>query len=159
MRFELFANEIIIDLFEYLKPVHLLQTFHNLNICFNNLLFYYFQTHAFDFQSVSDIDFDIVCRQHLSSILDQIISLRLSDNDNIPYQIDRFLAHGFTFQQFSQLQKLTLDCNSCKRVQDKLLFELHHIPVKLTHLTLILSNNYYFSKDIDVRSRFLVNMI
>src|SRR5690349_11619521 len=108
MVFESSANETIIDLFEYLKPVHLLRAFHNLNTRLNNLLFYYIRTHTFDFQSISDNDFDIVCQQHLLSMVDQITSIRLSDHDNIPYEIDRFLSHGFTFRQFTRLQSLTL---------------------------------------------------
>ncbi|CAF4517935.1 unnamed protein product [Rotaria sp. Silwood2] len=137
MLLESLANKIIIDLFEYLKPVYILQAFHNLNIRLNNLLFYYLRIHTFDFQSVSDIDFDNVCQQYLLSIVDQIISIRLPNNNNIPYEIDRFLAHDFSFQQFTRLQSLILDYNSCQHVQDKILFELHNISIELTHLTVI----------------------
>ncbi|CAF4181670.1 unnamed protein product [Rotaria sordida] len=92
-------------------------------------------------------------------MVDQITSIRLSDHDNIPYEIDRFLSHGFTFRQFTRLKSLTLYCNCCKQVQEKILFELHYISTELTHLTIILNTNYYFGIDINERNRSLVNII
>ncbi|CAF2065723.1 unnamed protein product [Rotaria magnacalcarata] len=159
MLLESLANEIISDIFECIKPAHLLLAFHNLNSRLNKLLVYYFRTHTFDFQFASNIDFDIVCQQHLLSMIDQITSIRLSDYSNIPYEIDRFLAHGFTFRQFTRLKSLTLVCNSCKQVQEKILFELHYISTELTHLTVILNTYDYTRICSKEQSESLVNII
>jgi hypothetical protein len=63
-------NELSLDLFEFLNPR------------FDALLFVHFPTYNVDFQSVSNRDFDIMCGQHLPSIIDRVISLRLRDENN-----------------------------------------------------------------------------
>ncbi|CAF0838952.1 unnamed protein product [Rotaria sordida] len=108
MNLESLANELLLNLFEYFASVHLLQIFYNLNIRFNNLIFRHFQRHSLHFQSISKYDFDIVCQKYLPSITDQIVSLRLSDDDDTPQQIDLFFSYGLSFNQFSHLQSLSI---------------------------------------------------
>jgi hypothetical protein len=58
MNLELLANELLLDLFEYLNGIHLFRAFHGLNSRFNNLLLTYFRFYALDFQSVSKTGFE-----------------------------------------------------------------------------------------------------
>jgi len=125
---EYFANELLLDLFEYLSTVELLQEFDNLNIRFNNLLFR-------DFRSVSQYDWNLICRQYLPSIVDHVQSLRLSNDDDTPQQIDIFLQNSLTIRRFNRLQSLAL-CDICSNeIMNKMMLEWKYLP-HLTHLTL-----------------------
>src|ERR1700722_3644762 len=107
MNLESLANELFIDLFEFLSSDHLLHAFHGLNSRFDSLLLGHFRTHGLDFRSISKHAFNTICR-HLSSISNQITSLYLSEKDDTPGQIDEFYAHGLTLRQFTHLQSLSL---------------------------------------------------
>ena len=108
MNLERLANELFLELFKYLTSVHLLHAFSHLNYRFDTLLIIHFKSHSLDFRSVSKFDFDVTCRQHLPSMIDRIIALRLSDDHDTPDQIDLFFSHGFTLHRFVHLQSLTL---------------------------------------------------
>ena len=108
MNFELLANELIISIFEYFNSIHLLHAFHNLNSRFNNLLHLHFQTHPLDFRAITKHDFDYICQEKLSSIINQITSFRLSDDFDTPDQPLLFYSYGFTFKKFINLKRLSL---------------------------------------------------
>ncbi len=128
MNLESFSNEILLDLFEYLTITQLLRVFYGLNCRFNNLLFKHLQTHDLDFRSVSKDDFDTICRQFLSSNVDKIFSLSLSDDNDTPEQTACFLAHGFNLLQFTHLRSLALyDITSVKTIKG-LMFTWPHLP-------------------------------
>jgi hypothetical protein len=110
MNLESLANELLLDLFEFLSAVHLLRAFHGLNSRFDTLLLAHFGTYHLDFRSISKTDFDIVCEQHLPLIADRIVSLCLSDDYDTPQQIDLFLSHLFTLRQLTNLRSLSLTC-------------------------------------------------
>ncbi len=98
MNLESLANELLLDLFEFLNDAHLLRAFHNLNLRFNNLLFDYFRTSGrLDFRSITKHDFNIVFEQYVPLIVDRITALRLSNDDETPQQIDHFLSCGSSF--------------------------------------------------------------
>lgn len=146
MYFESLANELFLDLFEYLSSIDLLRAFYDLNTRFNNLIFLHFQTNLLNFQSISKYDFDFVCQNYLSSIKHQIRSLRLSDDDDTPQQIDLFFSYHFSLQQFSYLQSLTIyriySFNSLQRILDELpsLLYLHHL--KITRYNIVFNELY-----------------
>jgi hypothetical protein len=132
---EYFANELLLDLFEYLSTVDLLRAFYNLNIRFNTLLFRHFQSFSLDFRSVSQYDFNLICRQYLPSIVDHVKSFRLSNDDDTPQQIDIFLQNSLTIRRFNRLQSLSL-CDICSNeIMNKMMLEWKYLP-HLTHLTL-----------------------
>jgi hypothetical protein len=135
MNFESLANELLLDIFEYLPSVHLLQAFYNLNLRFNNLLFIHFRSFRLDFRSVSQSDLNLICREYLPAITDHIISLSLSNNDDTPQQIDLFLEHGLTMRQFDHLQSLSLYDLCSNELMNKMMLEWKYLP-NLTHLTL-----------------------
>ncbi|CAF2565363.1 unnamed protein product [Rotaria sp. Silwood2] len=133
MNFESLANELLIDLFEYLSPVHLLHAFHGLNSRFDSLLLGHFRTHGLDFRSISKHHIYTICR-HLSVISSQITSLYLSEKDDRPGQIDRFYYHGFTVRQFTHLQSLSLYHLHSQDTMNKILLDLPYLS-SITHLT------------------------
>ncbi|CAF1394722.1 unnamed protein product [Rotaria sordida] len=107
MNFESLANELILDLFEYLSFCDLIHGFNSLNCRIDNILFDYFHIHGVDLRSISKREFNIICR-HLSSISNKINSLSLSENDDTPGEIYQFYYNGFTLRQFVYLQRLSL---------------------------------------------------
>ncbi|CAF0789563.1 unnamed protein product [Rotaria sordida] len=108
MNLEQLPNELLLELFEYMNSVHLLRAFSHLNFRFDNLLLVHFQTHGLDFRSISKDDFDIICRLNLPTMIEQIIALRLSYDDDTPHQIDLFFFQGFTLNRFIHLQILSI---------------------------------------------------
>ncbi len=136
MNLESLANELLVDLFEYLNGIHLFRAFHGLNSRFNNLLLTYFRFYAFDFRSVSKTDFDIICQEHLAPLADRIMSLCLSDDDETPQQLNCFLSHKFILRQFTQLKSLTLNYIRLKEMMDKMMHEVHYLS-HLTHMNII----------------------
>jgi hypothetical protein len=134
--FEELANELLLDLFEFLRSAHLLCAFYGLNYRFNKLISIYFRTHTLDFRCISKKTFDTVYQKHLFSIADQIISLHLSNGDETPNIVKYFLSQTLMFEQFHHLQSLSLyDINSLY-ILNQIIFQcryLHH----LTHLNMI----------------------
>ncbi|CAF1056747.1 unnamed protein product [Rotaria sordida] len=136
MNFEQLVNELLLNIFKYLKSIHLLQAFSNLNSRFNNLLIIHFQTHGLDFRSISKHDFNIVCQQNLPWIANRITALRLSDNDDTPNQINLFLSKFLNFRQFVQLKRLSLYHLSSFEIVKNVVYQFRHLPY-LTHFNLI----------------------
>jgi len=81
MKFELLANEILLDLFEFLDAAYLLRAFSGINTRFGSLLFTHFHSYQLDFQLVSKSGFENLCQNYLPTIIDRIISLHLSDDE------------------------------------------------------------------------------
>jgi hypothetical protein len=107
MNIESLANELLLDIFEYLSIGDLLRVFHHLNLRFNVLLSQHFQQHGLDFYWISKHIFDIICQEYLPLIIDRITSICSSESIGTPQQIDHFLATGLTFLQFTHLRSLT----------------------------------------------------
>ncbi len=68
MSLESLANELLLDIFEYLPAVPLLRSFHGLNARFDKLIFTHFRTFRLDFRAASKRDVDIVCQVNLPLI-------------------------------------------------------------------------------------------
>ncbi len=139
MRLELLANEILLDLFEYLNTSDLFHAFYNLNYRFKQLLRTHIRFYSLDFRSISKDCFDAICEQYLPSTIDQITSFCLSDDDETPGQPEHFLSHYFTLNQFQQLQSLSLYAiNSCNMLNE-IILQCRDLQY-LTHLNIIDSN-------------------
>ncbi|CAF3867230.1 unnamed protein product [Rotaria sp. Silwood1] len=128
-------NELLLYLFEYLTTLDLFQAFYGLNLRFNTLILIHCRKCRLDFQSITKTDFDIICKNYLPCIIDRIISLRLSDDDNTPQQIGLFLSYNFQLERFINLQTLSLSNIHSSYILDKLITECSHL-LSLTHLTL-----------------------
>lgn len=146
MSFESLSNELFLDIFEYLSTNHLFQSFSTLNHRLTNLLTLHFQSHACNLQSSSKSEFYRICEEYLPGIFDRITSLRLSDDDDTPNQIDTFFSLGLSLRLFSHLKSLSIHRFSSFDSWKILLNELDHLP-QLLHLSitrhLILFNEKY----------------
>jgi hypothetical protein len=133
MNLESLANELFLDLFEYLSSDNLLHAFHGLNSRFDALLLDHFRTHGLDLRSISKHAFNRICR-HLSLITNEITSLYLSEKDDTPGQIHEFYAYSFTLRQFIYLQSLSLYHLRSENAMNKILLDLSYLS-NITHLT------------------------
>ncbi|CAF1216223.1 unnamed protein product, partial [Rotaria magnacalcarata] len=137
MNLESLCHELLLDVYLFLSTVHLFRAFRGLDARFNALIFNHVRTYGhFDFRSASKQDCDIIYQQHLPTIIDQIISLRLSNDDATPQQIERFLSRGFTFCHFIQLQSLSLFSMYSPEIMMQMIDDLRHLP-NLDHLNLV----------------------
>jgi hypothetical protein len=132
---EWLPNELLLDLFKFLNTVYLVRAFFGLNTRFNQLIYFHFQVHQFNFQSISKEDFDIICQQYLSLFVDKIILLRLS-NEETPHLSEFILEQGFTLDQFIHLQSLSLHYIKSLGTLTKITFQCRYLP-HLTHLEII----------------------
>ena len=133
MQFESLANELILEVFEYLPAIRLVQAFHRLNSRLDDLLITHFQSYTFDFRTGSKEEFEHVCQNDLPLLVDQIASLGLSDDDENPHQLQLFLSQGWTLDRFSQLRSLSFDHLRASELVTGLLAECPHlVQLRLT---------------------------
>ncbi|CAF1347875.1 unnamed protein product [Rotaria sordida] len=150
VQFESLANELLLDLFEFLDTTYLIRAFLGLNSRFDQLLYIHFQTNYFSFQSISKEDFDIICQQHLLLFIDKIISFRLS-NEETPNLSELILSQNFTINRFIHLQSLSLYYIKSLDTLIKITFQCRYL-IHLTHLEII--NNEYGERYIRIFSLF-----
>ena len=133
MIFELFPNEIFLELFDYLDGTDLFQGFYGLNNRFNNLLYDHYRTFRFNFHSISKRSFHTICYQHLPRIADRVISLSFSNLHEFPEQMYLFFSYIPSIDLFTHLQSLSLtDINQYELVET-ILEQCRHLN-HLTHL-------------------------
>ncbi|CAF1019097.1 unnamed protein product [Adineta steineri] len=136
MIFEELPNEIVYEIFDYLSAVDLLLCFFNLNSHFNKLLYQQLNKSHFDFRRISKVNFDYICEKYISSLVDQITSIHLSNDDNTPSQIKLFLAHdNFKLRQFTNLKSISLSYVRSKQLLDQIMIECSYLPC-LTYFSL-----------------------
>lgn len=114
MNLESLANEILLDIFEYLDVVRLFRAFHDLNRRFNALLRIGYGECCLDFRGISKNEFDSFCEEHLPSLIDRIVTWHVSDGNETPTLVQSFLSSS---NHFVYLQSLSLyDMNSIDMV-------------------------------------------
>jgi hypothetical protein len=133
MKLESLPNELLLDLFAFFNGVDLLRTFYRLNTRFDQIVLTHIRISSLDFHSVSKTDFDIICQQHLPSIVDRITSLCLSDDDETPEQTYYFLYYKLTLCQFTHLQSLSLSDIKSTTMMNRMMDDLCHL-LQLQHL-------------------------
>ncbi|CAF4333274.1 unnamed protein product, partial [Adineta steineri] len=137
MMLESLSNELFTELFELFDAVDLFLSFYDLNTRFNSLLLIHFRECRVDFRSIFKEDFDRFCRTYLPFIINRTIYLRLSDNEDAPYQYAHFQSAGFTFGQFVHLCYLRLEnISSDPKINQFFFSNLYHLR-NLTHLKFI----------------------
>jgi len=127
MKLECLPNEILLDTFEYLHAIHILRAFYGLNSRLNKLLNTSFKSYYLDFRSVSKCNFNIICQQHLPSIINKIISLHLADDDETPNLPEIFLSYNFTLDRFTHLQALSLYSIQSLDLLNQILLQSHQV--------------------------------
>jgi len=80
-------------------------------------------------------NFDMICQQHLPFIADRVYTLRLSDYEETPEQINLFFSYIPSFIQFIQLRSLTINIIQSYPTLIKIINECQYL-YNLTHLTL-----------------------
>ncbi|CAF1482220.1 unnamed protein product [Adineta steineri] len=136
MRFEELPNEIIYEIFDYLSAIDLLRCFFNLNSRFNKLLDQQLNKSHLDFRRISKVNFDYICEKYISSLVDQITSIHLSDDNDTPRQIKLFLTHdNFKLRQFIHLKSISLSCVQSRQLLYQIMIECSYLPC-LTHFSL-----------------------
>ncbi|CAF1267366.1 unnamed protein product [Rotaria magnacalcarata] len=153
MSLESLANELFVNIFEYLNTAHLLQTFHGLNSRFDHLLNIFFRANRnLDFRSISKSKFDIVCQHIVPTIIDRIISIRLSDDNQTPQQIDLFLSQFSLSRQCIELRSLSLYQIHSKQTTKRILSDISCLQ-NLNYLTIdtmYIEEENIFSQMLDV---------
>jgi len=136
MDFESLSSEIFFEIFDFLDDIHILHAFYNLNYHFNDLLLAYFRSSPqFNLHSITKSDFDIACKYLIPLVADNIYSLRLSNDDNTPQQIDLFLSYDLTLYKFTHLQSLSLNNMHSEQIINRMMIEWQY-PIHLTHLNI-----------------------
>ncbi|CAF5088565.1 unnamed protein product, partial [Rotaria sp. Silwood1] len=135
--FESLANEIFFDLFELFNGIDLFRALHGLNTRFKSLLLIYFRNNRIDLRSILKKDFDFFCKNYLPSILNNTIYLRISNDEDTPFQCTHFLSAGFTLDQFINLRSLTFYCiNSDQKINESFFFNINRLD-QLTNLKFV----------------------
>ena len=129
MTLESLANELLLDIFDYLDVIPLFQAFQGLNRRFNTLIFDCIPAYHLDYKFIVKCDFEIISQKYLSSIVDRVVSLRLSDADQ---QIDQ----DFPLTQFVGLQSLSLCGIQFPETVNRILAVLLHMA-SLTQLKFV----------------------
>ncbi|CAF1661319.1 unnamed protein product [Rotaria magnacalcarata] len=98
-----FPVEILYTIFSYFLAHEILLSFPSFSSFVDAALVTY-SDYRVDFKSILRCHFDLVCRKIRP---DQVVSLKLSDDDDTPCQIKLFLSQ-FQIEQFTRLRSLTL---------------------------------------------------
>ena len=109
MRFEGLANEILLEIFEYLDVITLFRSFLQLNDRFNRIIFDEHRRLFLNFNSIKKCDFDEFCEENLSLIINQITSLHLSNDIETPNLPQILFENGYPIHRFSGLCSLSMD--------------------------------------------------
>ncbi|CAF1245128.1 unnamed protein product [Rotaria sordida] len=134
MSFEILANELLLDIFEYLSDVDLFHAFHTLNFRIDHLLIEHFQNHKhIDFRLIFKEDLNIIRQRYLSLFINEIKSIYLSNNDTNPHEIDIFISRLYPLYRFENLQSISFfNLYSIEKI-NRILNDLKHLSY-LTHL-------------------------
>ena len=135
-RLEILANELLLDIFEYMSTAHLIHAFFGLNSRFHQLLYTHFRNRELNFQFIDKQNFDIICRQHLPALTENIFSLYLSNDDETPNLCEHFLSYGFTLDRFIHLKSLSIYYINSSDTINQMIDQCHRL-VNLNRLSLI----------------------
>ena len=136
MKFEELANEILIDLFEYIDFLDLFRIFYNLNSRFNQLIFHQYRIYNLNFQKIFKYEFNLLCEKYFLSIYNRIISLYLSNNDYTPNLFQLFFSYNFNLKKFNRLQLLSIESIHSFSLLNQILLQCQSLPY-FTHLSIL----------------------
>jgi hypothetical protein len=136
MNLESLSNELLLDILEYFDIIRGFRIFHGLNSRFDNLLFTHLRNYRLDFRSVSKHNFQVIYEQYLPSIINQVIALHLSDDDETPNLPEIFLSYDFTLDRFDYLQSLSLFPFQSIKLINQLIIGCRYL-LYLTHFAVI----------------------
>jgi len=145
MTLEALANELLLELFEFLDVAELFRAFYGLNSRFNALLFTQCRAYRVNFHSILKYQSEFFDQPYLPLVANQIISLRLSDSkDESPSQTDFFFSSGLQLNQFIHLRSLLLCYINDEKILRKIIGDCYQLPL-LTHLKVAKCYTKYMS--------------
>ncbi|CAF2595548.1 unnamed protein product [Rotaria sp. Silwood2] len=116
MKFQELANELLLELFEFIDFVYLLRAFYSLNSRFNKL---HYRIYHLDFQFVSKCEFHT-----------------LSNNDETSNSSELRLSYRFTLHKFYCFGSLSLDCIDSLGILNRIILKYRYLPY-FTRLSII----------------------
>ena len=128
MNLESLANELLLEVFEFLNTTDRLHAFNGLNNRFNQLLAISFQTINLNMRSMSRCDVNIIYQHYLPAIVHQVMSLQLTDSDDGPSQIESFVFRNLGIRQFYSLRSLSFYHLHNAETLKNMLMDLHQLP-------------------------------
>lgn len=143
MKLEFLPNEVLLVIFDYINSIELLSLFSNLNTRFNDLLSHRWRKYRLNFRSINKNDVDLICRRALPNIIDRIITLDLSDDDDTPYLIEQFFSYRFSLRQMTHLVRLSLYQLRSSYILNDILSQL----ARLRHLTYFKIDQIHFGME------------
>lgn len=108
MIFEHFPNEILFELFRYLKSFDLIRCFSSLNSRFETLLVEHSNRFTMNFSSTRRKHFIWLCQTFLQNNAHRIRRLCLSNDDSTPTMVDDFLLSHLSIDKFIRIEVLTI---------------------------------------------------
>lgn len=108
MTLEILANELLLEIFEYLNTIHLLHAFHNLNLRFNTLISIHCRIYHFDYHGMSIDKLNEFFQEQLPLNINRVKSLHLIDTIDTLNLSKIFFQSTFSPQKFDYLQSLSL---------------------------------------------------
>lgn len=137
MKLEYLSSEVLFDIFDHMTLGQILHSFQFLNSRFNQLFFVYLRIiRHLDLRFASLRDCDIFYRSQLPKIVNQIISLTVSNSDETPLQVEFFCYDNLRFRQFINLQSLSLYHIHSQEIMMEISLEWDYLP-HLIHIKLV----------------------
>lgn len=148
MRFEGLANEILLEIFEYLDVITLFRSFLQLNDRFNRIIFNEHRRLFLNFNSIKKCDFDEFCEENLSLIINQITSLHLSNDIETPNLPQILFENGYPIHRFSGLCSLSMDFIQSFQFINEITLQTRELR-HLTYLNIKFNNDSYTEENFD----------
>lgn len=152
--FETLANELILEIFEYLNIFDRYEGFYDLNQRLNSLLEYQNASLTIDFRSISKTQFNRFSTDHLPRLIDQVTCLHLSNDDATPNLPEIFFSLQIPIDSFVHLESLFLYGIQSFKLFFELIFQCHRLTL-LHHLQM---KKCYFSYS-TLEMKILINKI
>ena len=137
MKLELLPNELLLEILDYVDDVERLLVC-SLNARLKGLLSIRSKRYCLNFHSVTKQNLDRICRQFLPKMLDRIVTLHLSDDDDTPNQITQFFSYGFSLLQMTHLTTLSIFHLRRAEILNKILSQLFRVrqltSLKIEHI-------------------------
>ena len=145
MTLESFPNELLLELFGFLDAAELFRAFHGLNTRFNALLLRQYRNYRANFYYTVNYQSNLPSLLYLPLIIHQIVSLRLSDNNDEGFpQTNCFFSSGLLLNHFIHLESLSLCYVDDEVTLRKLIIDCHQLT-HLTHLKIVKCHAKYMS--------------
>lgn len=130
------CSEIILDIFQYLRPMDILYSFNGLDSRFDTLLEPY--THTIDCRLISKSCFQYLIQSLLPNLTNNLRVIRLSNTHTFD-EISEII-YQFDWLYINQLESLTFDSIKSNELS-KYCLDIHPLLKNLWRLSLILNEN------------------